>query len=32
VFLEGERRSALFKNGAFRNILEYGVLKEEFIN
>jgi RimJ/RimL family protein N-acetyltransferase len=27
---EGERRKAIFKNGAYHNILEYGVLKEEF--
>ncbi|MBB1287119.1 GNAT family N-acetyltransferase [Flavisolibacter sp. BT320] len=28
--LEGERREAVYKNGRYHNILEYGVLKAEF--
>lgn len=29
---EGVRRDAIFKNGAYHDILEYGVLKNEFVD
>jgi RimJ/RimL family protein N-acetyltransferase len=29
---EGIRRESMFKNGAYMDIVEYGVLKKEFYN